>query len=373
MDRPAGELIQRMLAAAAGCAEGRADRLIAEAVDEAEAEVRTLVKSALKAAFLQRAVARLEALPEIGDSVPPSQDAPPERIEAPPTAADAGQRPPEAASARPDHATVPETGYYIYCITHDRDGDMPPDLLGLDPDSPVRAIRRNSLQAIVSVVSLEDFTRNADARELDWLERRVRAHDEVVKRTTDHGPVIPLRFGTVVRNEQDVRQILQRHQDELERTLEGLEGKSEWGVRISATSEALAGPPEPVHAGASGAARSGKTYLLERRRNTTGREQVRRTVQSQVQKCHHELAALAADAVILPLARAADPARPGHADAEPALNAAYLVAEDRLQEFQDLATALAEQYEPRGLILEMTGPWPAYNFVHLDLSEGAES
>ena len=50
------------------------------------------------------------------------------------------------------------------------------------------------------------------------------------------------------------------------------------------------------------------------------------------------------------------------------MNGAYLVAESETARFHTLLAELAARYEPEGLDFEMTGPWPPYNFVRLNVS-----
>ena len=45
------------------------------------------------------------------------------------------------------------------------------------------------------------------------------------------------------------------------------------------------------------------------------------------------------------------------------LNGAYLVARDRAAEVGDAVADLRAHWEPQGFEIELTGPWPAYNFV----------
>ena len=53
------------------------------------------------------------------------------------------------------------------------------------------------------------------------------------------------------------------------------------------------------------------------------------------------------------------------------LHAGYLLAEERREPFHELAGRLAEHYRPEGLLVEVTGPWPPYNFVDRDVSREA--
>jgi hypothetical protein len=45
------------------------------------------------------------------------------------------------------------------------------------------------------------------------------------------------------------------------------------------------------------------------------------------------------------------------------LNGVYLVQDESREEFRAQARALARSFANLGIELELTGPWPAYNFV----------
>ena len=45
------------------------------------------------------------------------------------------------------------------------------------------------------------------------------------------------------------------------------------------------------------------------------------------------------------------------------LNAAYLVEADRVEELRELVAELEARYRELGAHIELTGPWPPYNFV----------
>src|SRR4051794_1732811 len=101
MDRPGDELIQRLLAAASQRAAERAADVIEAAEADAVAEVRAILKSAMKAALLERATVQLEG---------PAWTGP---IDEAPAAAAAPARADDPA--RDDAAA--QTGCYVYCVT----------------------------------------------------------------------------------------------------------------------------------------------------------------------------------------------------------------------------------------------------------------
>ena len=45
------------------------------------------------------------------------------------------------------------------------------------------------------------------------------------------------------------------------------------------------------------------------------------------------------------------------------LNAAYLIERSRVESFHRVAAELAGQVRAGGLALDVSGPWPPYNFV----------
>ena len=45
------------------------------------------------------------------------------------------------------------------------------------------------------------------------------------------------------------------------------------------------------------------------------------------------------------------------------LNGAYLVSREHEQELAQMADSLRERWSASGFQLELTGPWPPYNFV----------
>ena len=45
------------------------------------------------------------------------------------------------------------------------------------------------------------------------------------------------------------------------------------------------------------------------------------------------------------------------------LNAAYLISNEKIEEFNKEAERLKQEIQSEGFSLEYSGPWPAYNFT----------
>jgi hypothetical protein len=78
-----------------------------------------------------------------------------------------------------------------------------------------------------------------------------------------------------------------------------------------------------------------------------------------VEEVHAAIAEIARQARLNPVQR---PEAHGR-EAEMLLNGAYLVEAERVGEFSQSVSQLQARWSPRGFAVELTGPWPPYNFV----------
>jgi hypothetical protein len=162
--------------------------------------------------------------------------------------------------------------------------------------------------------------------------------------------LVPLRLSTEFHGENGVRDLLHREAERLTAALAHLSGRREWGVKAFAAEA----PPE-----AAAEPSSGSGYLRQRQHERDRRTRRAETVAGACEAIHDQLAELADDA------RSNPPQRPEVSGGPHpmVLNGAYLVADDGFEEFLERSEALRAQYAELGLELELTGPWPAYNFI----------
>jgi hypothetical protein len=343
-DGPTDELLHRLLIAVSSPDE--AARLVARARADAAEEVGSLLKSAFKASLLRQAVEQLEG----------SEGA--QQPKAEPLAQA------QVSSPEPDPAPVVNasetlsTGCYIYAITPATPGASPPAESAIDPAFPLELIESDEIQAIVSQVSLAEFGQaalNDRVADRQWVEAKVRAHDDVVKRATSFGAVIPCRFCTIVRSREDVRALLAAHHRRIASSLASLAGRSEWGVKLAHSPQSTAQAP--------GENLSGRVYLQQKQHAQDRRRQREREARDRAMELHESLAATASNAAQLPLRH-----HTSDGAAQPLLNGAYLVADSDTARFHAAVTEWADRHAAEGWRVELTGPWPPYNFADLDLS-----
>ncbi len=267
---------------------------------------------------------------------------------------------------------------WLYAIAPADTGTPPPDTPGGVAGEHPRTVGAGGLLALVGSVPAPDFDADLLQRRLrdpQWLEPAVRAHHRVVSATG--GRALPVRFGTVYRDDDRVRALLTEHAEALRTALARVADRTEWGVKAyldqarldqaraneartsgdAATDPGPGGPPDD---------RPGTAYLLRRR---AARDRDTRDLAD---------AAARARQVHLALTGLADrstehPPQPPEATGvrDPMLlNGAYLVHRSREAGFARAVRDLGEQHAP-ALRLELTGPWPPYSFVDLPTGDGA--
>src|SRR5205823_1224278 len=180
-------------------------------------------------------------------------------------------------------------------------------------------------------------------------------------------PVLPCRFCTVYRDEADLRSFLAAREDALSAALERISGRIELGVKAfvdrarfatfaGTRSERIRELSERVTK-----AEGGRAYLETRQIDRLVAEELERFRQEAAPQLHERLLAAADDGVLLARQRPEVSGR----EEEMVLNGAYLVA-DRSR-FEHALAGLARERREEGVELELTGPWPPYNFVPEEL------
>jgi len=353
----------------------RAPELVAEAQAEAVAKVRSMLAEAMAQSLLDHSAANLSAARQ-----PTHPESPSKRPSTSRRTPSTGKRAaPKRRPARPKKPPIEparrqapepsrdagELGYYVYGVVSVASGrDLPADLIGVDSRSPATLVEGSGLAAIVSRVSLAEFGEEQlhdNLNDVAWLEDKARAHEEVLDAALSRMTVVPMRLCTIYRSEDQVQEMLGRERDLLVDALARLQGKTEWGVKVIAEPGAL------ERAAAQGGARPddeaklspGTAYMSEKRRQALSREEGDRVAEEWAEAVHERLAAKASEALLNPLQ---NPEVSGHIG-EMLLNGVYLVDDREAEDFRGVVDQLAGEYLELGAAVELTGPWPPYNFV----------
>lgn len=235
---------------------------------------------------------------------------------------------------------------YVYAVVEP--GSSPPPAPGVGA-APPRLVVREEVAALVS---------HLEQDELRIGRREMEAHARVLSEALAHGPVLPLRMGTVMADENDIGgRLLEPHHEALRAQLDRFTGCFEADLRVTYEEDALM--REAIRLDPR-IAELGET-VRHRDPDATYYDRIRLG----------ELVSAAVDSIrtadaqdLLDLLRqvsvsvAVSP--PAHERV--ALNAAFLLDRARGPEFDDALEAIAQGQAGR-LRFKYTGPLPPHSFV----------
>ena len=254
-------------------------------------------------------------------------------------------------------STPPGTVIYAYGVV-DGSASIESPVQGLD-GTDVFVVGEDRLGVLVSELSVARFGERMwrqHAEDPAWLGTVARAHHAVLSSVAETTDIVPLRVPAIYGDPGRVRHMLETEAPTLDAALTRIREKREWGVKIYAAAR-----PGERHDSPSGSRpTSGRDYLAKRSAQANTRELSRQLRAETIQVIDERLTKSAADAV-----KNAPQDQAVSGRTEPMLfNAAYLVSRDSTDDFVRLVTELADDLgASNGLQVELTGPWPAYNFA----------
>lgn len=245
---------------------------------------------------------------------------------------------------------------YVYAICRPFSTPLQAQLSGV-AGVPPKQLHHGELVAVVSGVPEHDFSEEAlraHLEDLDWLSATARAHQSVIDALTVVTTPLPLRLATVFRDDSGVRMMMQDREEQFLRTLDRLEGRVEWGVKVYLEDSGTETPQEK--AAESEKALSGRDYLRRRRQKQLAHEDRWEHAEEFAGRLHRTLSEHAEDSRI----HAPQNTALSGVSGRNVLNAAYLVPRAESEAFVELVDRTKD--DAPGLRVELTGPWAAYSF-----------
>ncbi len=224
---------------------------------------------------------------------------------------------------------------------------------GID-GATVEIVEAGGLAALVSRLDAARYgaeSWRAHGDDPRWLTEFATQHQAVLGSVIASCDVLPFRIPGMYDDEAGLLRVLRTDGDHLGRALAAVHDHVEWGVKVFWASRAEASP--------TARPRSGRDYLRAKSEAAGSRERAADERRAQVVDAYHLVAEAAARSVANPPQDAALTGR----DEPMLLNSAHLVRRDGEATFFAALAAAQGQLRGTGMVVEVSGPWPPYNFV----------
>jgi hypothetical protein len=262
-------------------------------------------------------------------------------------------------------------GFYVYCIA-DRASSLKILSTGsipsaMEENTELEIITVDDLAAIVSRVPLSVFgedSLDAHLSDAPWVTVRAMRHEQVVEHFARQTSVVPLRFGTIYLDRSRVEQMLAEKHDQLLPILERLRDREEWGVNVycdrAVLLENITSLSPRLREMAAGAknASPGQSYLLQKKIEALRTDEGKLEIERITKRIEERLSSLSEGASRLRVLKV-ETTEHGELRAK----FAFLILKTKFEEFRGAAEEMAREIEAAGARIELTGPWPAYNFA----------
>ena len=261
-------------------------------------------------------------------------------------------------------------GYYVYCIaeTASAEGIVVDSIpAAIEEGADLELISRDKLTAIASRVPLSIFGEEALAERLSdaaWTAIRAMRHEHVVEHFAKQTSVVPLRFGTIYLDRSGIERMLSDQKEQLTAIILKLQGREEWGVNLYCDRDALLENITSVSArlremaAAAKQASPGESYLRQKKIDALRADEAKVEIERAIGEIERKLTARS-DGVTKLRILTVETTEHGELKAK----FAFLVLKVEFEHFRLAAEELARQMESAGIRIELTGPWPAYNFA----------
>lgn len=249
-----------------------------------------------------------------------------------------------------------QSASYVFCLV---ESVRPPSLSGLPRTLPlggeprVLPVDRN-IWLVTADVPLREYSKEAIERcfqNFDCVSARALAHEATVAFFFRRRPVIPLKLFTLFANDDRAISHVRRRAKQIRHLFDTVRDHEEWGVRFTINPDQLRVTP------AARMTASGRDYLEAKKHRRRHSNRAAGTARKEAASAVSSLGKLAAQI------RRMKPPLPVGRSESPVVEAAFLVASWKSKAWAARARTLGVPLAKHGCRIEITGPWPPYNFV----------
>lgn len=263
--------------------------------------------------------------------------------------------------------------FYIYCIAESAaTAELPANSLptAIEEGTELEWVKAGVFSALSSRVPLASYGEEQLAEHLSdasWTAVRAMRHETVLEFVAKRATIVPVRFGTIYLERAGIERMLDETGSELAQILDNLRGCEEWGVNVFCDQSILMSSITSVSpvlrelTEQAAQASPGQSYLMKKKIDTLRVDEARASLSRIIEEIEKALSEISDDVKRLRVLKV-EATEHGELRAK----FAFLIQTSEFLKFHDAAERLAEENQAAGIRLELTGPWPAYNFSRVE-------
>ncbi|HLA83512.1 MAG TPA: GvpL/GvpF family gas vesicle protein, partial [Thermoguttaceae bacterium] len=216
------------------------------------------------------------------------------------------------------------------------------------------------IAAVASRVGLDQFDveklEGKTAEDIRWLNQVAVRHNDIIRQAARSSPVLPLRLGTIFRSKDSLLAAVAHCRKAVADFLQALGDRQEWAVKLYVQNDRITGRLDGPHL--NDAVMSGAEYLRRRGAELRRCREMQTELQREITAVEDRLAARTdRRRRVRPLPDALTGRRE-----KMVYNAAYLLPAADVEPWLATVHETRDTMQKKGLLLEVTGPWPPYHF-----------
>ncbi|KMJ57768.1 gas vesicle protein GvpL [Bacillus sp. LL01] len=243
-----------------------------------------------------------------------------------------------------------------------------PSMKGFDGKGEMYTISIGEITAIVSSLDAkeysEDIIKEKINSDMEWLQEKAFHHHETVMGLSKLYTVIPLKFCTLYKNENSLRDIVQQNQSKMTEKFALLKGNEEWNLKIYCNDELLkkqvsqSNPAIEERREEISQLSKGKQFFEKKKLDKLIEEEVEKEKDRISEEIHTHLQGF----VLLGNVKRNWGKDVTGRKENMTWNSVYLISSSKVEQFLEEIQQFEKKMEEMGWQFEPTGPWPAYHF-----------
>lgn len=257
-----------------------------------------------------------------------------------------------------------DKGLLLYCITNSYDIEVT-NILGLDQVNKLYYIEHKEMYGIVSDLDLDKYGEEAmesRSEDIEWLTENAKKFMDIMLAVHEKISIIPMKFMTIFNIEHRVKNIIEENYHIFISDFERIKGRQEYSVKIYCDNKvfkknfigeeiqkfekSLVGKPK------------GAAFFLKKKFDS----ELDNKVQNKICKIANSIAENIQKIVVDMKSNKLLAKEITNIEIPMVLNCAFIIDINKIEKFSIYIEKIENECKKDGFSIEVSGPWPPYNF-----------